>query len=206
MTHSPPLLAAHDLSYTTPDGRPLVRGLTFAVNRGEILAVSGPNGVGKSTLLKMILGEARPSSGEFKLGGRSLSFLSQLHNREFHLPLRLADVLAFNQSGRFFPTRAVQFGLLSEREMELSWNTASGGERQKTLLTQALLAEADLLILDEPMNHLDTATRRKLVEMLLQLVKHGRQGVLMVCHEKTLSELNIGSVKTIELSRYADGC
>lgn len=206
MKDGPPLLAAQDLSYATPDGRPLVRGLSFAVRRGEILAVTGPNGVGKSTLLKVILADARPSSGDFKFGGKSLSFLSQLHNREFHLPLRLSDVLAFNQSGRFDPARASRFGLLSEGEMELSWNTASGGERQKTLLTQALLADANLLVLDEPMNHLDTAARRKLIDVLLHLVQDGRQGVLMVCHEKTLLELDIASVKTLELSRYAHGC
>lgn len=202
MNDQAPLIVARDLSYATPDGRPLVSGLSFSVRRGEILAVTGPNGVGKSTLLGVLLGELPAMSGTLEKDYGSIGYLSQLHNREFHIPLRLSDVLAFNIRGRLEVKDATRYGLLLPSDLTLSWNTASGGERQKTLLTQALLANPDLLILDEPMNHLDAKTRQVLVEVLHRFVADGKRGVLIVCHEKTLAGAEWTSASTIDLARH----
>jgi ATPase subunit of ABC transporter with duplicated ATPase domains len=197
------LLKVESLSYSTHGGRPLVRGLSFTLNRGEFLAVVGPNGIGKSTLLQIVLGEAAPDAGRVQLNTRSFSFLSQLHNREFHIPLRLLDVIQLQLSMPAKIEEVTGLGLLTTNELDLAWNTASGGERQKTLLTGLLLKKPDLLLLDEPMNHLDSWTRKTLMDYLSLITKSKQCAVLMVCHEKALEEMLLGELKTLVLSRHS---
>jgi zinc transport system ATP-binding protein len=198
-----PLLKVHSLTYNTPDARALVKNLSFTLNRGELLAVVGPNGIGKSTLLKIVLGELAPASGLVHLNARSVSFLSQLHNREFHIPLRLIDVIELQLPKVTKIETLTSLGLLTASELNLAWNTASGGERQKALLTGFLLTKPDLLVLDEPMNHLDSKTRKTLIDHLIQITETKRSSVLMVCHEKALDELEQSKLKTLVLSRNA---
>ena len=209
MTDQAPLVAAQELSYSAPKGRPLVQDLTFTVSRREIVAIIGPNGIGKSTLLRVIQNDVKPSNGKVKVSAPKISYLSQLHNREFHLPLTLADVLSFAAQGPFDPTDALEFGLLTEDELKKSWNKASGGERQKTLLTQTLLTDGDLFIFDEPMNHLDSLSRNTLLQIFSNLANAKNLGVIFVSHDPALSTLtceHLTTVKTIDLARYAPSC
>ncbi len=209
MTEKLPLIIAQELSYGAPNGGLLVRDLSFAVNRGEIVAIIGPNGVGKSTLLRVLQKEIQPASGTVKVNAPKISYLSQLHNREFHIPLTLADVLSFSKHGTFDPKHALEYGLLTVNELKKSWNTASGGERQKTLLTQTLLADGDLFIFDEPMNHLDSLSRHILMQIFSNIASHKSRAVIFVGHERTLTTIpgeNIAQVRTIDLARYTPSC
>lgn len=202
----PPILAsADDLSVATPDGRMLINHLSFVVKRGGMVVISGPNGSGKSTLLRVILGEIKPKAGNSYVHAASVSYLSQIHNRAFHIPLLLSDILKFSQPGAINRNLVTEIGLLNDQEMNLAWNTASGGERQKALVTQALLKKADLLVLDEPMNHLDTITRERLIKYLLRMVEDGSHGVLMVCHEKMLWEWQGAPITQINLTGPSPG-
>jgi ABC-type cobalamin/Fe3+-siderophores transport system ATPase subunit len=113
-----------------------------------------------------------------------VGFLSQLHNREFHIPIRLSDVLSFGLKGPLDLARLDALGLLGRAALDLSWNSASGGERQKALITRVLLGEHDLLILDEPMNHLDLETRSHLWKILRNQIEGCGRGIIMVCHDR----------------------
>ncbi len=209
MTDQLPVVVAQKLSYAAPNGGLLVRDLSFAVNRGEIVAIIGPNGVGKSTLLRVLQNEIQPASGTVKVSAPKISYLSQLHNREFHIPLTLADVLSFGIQSAFEPSHAIEYGLLTINELKKPWNTASGGERQKTLLTQALLADGDLFIFDEPMNHLDSLSRHTLMQIFSNLAIHKNRAVIFVSHERTLTTPtgeNLAAVRTIDLARYTPSC
>jgi ABC-type Mn2+/Zn2+ transport system ATPase subunit len=209
LTDQLPVVVAQKLSYAAPNGGLLVRDLSFAVNRGEIVAIIGPNGVGKSTLLRVLQNEIQPASGTVKVSAPKISYLSQLHNREFHIPLTLADVLSFGIQSAFEPSHAIEYGLLTINELKKPWNTASGGERQKTLLTQALLADGDLFIFDEPMNHLDSLSRHTLMQIFSNLAIHKNRAVIFVSHERTLTTPtgeNLAAVRTIDLARYTPSC
>ncbi|MBM4254126.1 MAG: ATP-binding cassette domain-containing protein [Deltaproteobacteria bacterium] len=197
------LLKIDGLSYGTPDGRPLVKGLDVDLGSGQILAVTGPNGTGKSTLLQVLLGAHRALSGTVSVRATTVGYLAQLQNREFHIPMTLADVMAIHNSGSFSRVQATGLGLLDTAALSLSWNTASGGERQKTLLTQILLSKPQLLVLDEPTNHLDAKSRSHLLGLLDDYVASGDRSIIIVCHEKLITEHSLHQVKVLDLSKFA---
>lgn len=199
------ILEVKDLAFQTPDARPLIRGLSFGIRRGEFLAITGPNGIGKSTLLQILLGRTRDvSKGTVRWQPelQRTAYLPQLHNREFHIGLTLTDILSF--SARLDPSRieAVSHGLLQPKQLGLAWNTASGGERQKTLLTRLFMTDPEVLILDEPMNHLDGRSRQQLRSALREFIKDGQHTVIMVGHETNLDPDERDSMQQIDLKRY----
>lgn len=181
-------LRLENTSYRTPDGRPLAAGISLNIKPAEITAVVGANGAGKSTFLRLLAGLHPPSEGAVRrfIKHDEIGFLPQLHNKEFHIPLTLADVLRLFQSPRpAAPDDASAWGLLHSRDLITPWNTASGGERQKTLLTGMLQSRARLLILDEPTNHLDLEGRERLAAALIRVAAAG-SAVVITCHEKFL--------------------
>ena len=167
MTPSSPILHAHSLSYSAPGGRVLATGLNFELKPGQILFVLGPNGSGKSTLINLILGFCKPLSGNLavEVPRSRVSHVPQLQNMEFHIPLTLRDVLNI-ASGESPDAQILGWGLLEKEQLDLLWSTASGGERQKTLMTRALIGEPQLLILDEPFNHLDEVTHAQIFKVI----------------------------------------
>jgi ATPase subunit of ABC transporter with duplicated ATPase domains len=191
-----PLIAVKDLSTATHDGRILSQSLNFSVSPGQIILVSGPNGIGKSTLLKTLIGNLKPKQGkiELNLPFSKIGYLPQLQNTDFHLPVTLRDILEASCHHSLSVDEILSWKLLSEAQLDLSWKTASGGERKRTLLTRTLLAKPDILVLDEPMNHLDVQTRLLVESAIQKFVElpqsNGRKrAVLLVSHEKSLNQL-----------------
>lgn len=183
------VLKANGLGYGTPQGRMLQRDLNFDVAPGQALLVSGSNGCGKSTLLKILLGEMEASDGDLSchVQRRRVEYLPQLENTEVHLPLTLRDVIVMSQGRRLPFERIAVFGLLRPEHLDMAWNSASGGERKRSLLTRALLRDPQLLVLDEPMNHLDEESRRAVARSLATFLGRSTpsvpRAVVMVCHQ-----------------------
>ncbi len=200
----PPLLQVRDLAYRTPDQRPLIHRLSFDLNQGELVTIAGPNGIGKSTLLRLLLREGKPAAGiiQWQVPLSRIGFLSQLHNREFHISLTLADILSFARKVDRQAIHELSHGLLQEDLLDRAWNTASGGERQKTLLTRVFLKDPSVLILDEPMNHLDVTGRQQLRAALRHFIEDGQHAVIMVGHESALDPSEWNPHQTIDLKGY----
>src|SRR5688500_16729411 len=97
------MLEMSSVSYAAPGGRTLVRDLSAVVAPSEALVVQGPNGVGKSTLLRVLLGRAPLLSGNitFSVAPHRVAYLPQLANGEFHLPMTLEDVIRVSVQGRY---------------------------------------------------------------------------------------------------------
>lgn len=200
------VLEARDLSFQTPDGRPLIQGLGFSLEKGATLAITGPNGCGKSTLLTILLGESRAltrGSVAWHLPRKQVAYLPQLHSREFHIGLTLADVLSFVARYDAEKIAELSFGLLQPAQLGIAWNTASGGERQKALLTSLFLRSPELLILDEPMNHLDVQSREQLLHALADFTRVRQSSLIIVAHESSLDIKDRRAMQLLDMKGYA---
>ncbi len=94
------VLAIKELTYGTPQGCPLVEGISFVLKKGDVGLVTGPNGIGKSTLLKIILGTHPTLAGSVELivPPKLVAYLPQMQNKTFHIPLLLREVIDFARS------------------------------------------------------------------------------------------------------------
>jgi ATP-binding cassette ChvD family protein len=153
--------------------RLLFDGLSFTLPRAGIIGVVGPNGVGKSTLFRMIIGEETPDSGELRLGETvKISYVDQsrsgLDPRKNVWEL-VSDGLDFIKVGNFeMPSRAyvASFGFKGPDQQKLA-GVLSGGERNRLNLALTLKMGGNLLLLDEPTNDLDVETLQSLEDALL---------------------------------------
>ena len=195
-------LSGHDLTIGYTD-HVVGRHLDLALSGGEVLALLGPNGGGKTTLLKTLLGLLAPRAGEVKLGGRSLTgysvrerarlvaYVPQSHVSTFAFTVEAVALMGRTAHGNIFsrPTagdRAIalrmleRFGVAHLRERPFTM--ISGGERQLVLLARALAQEPQFIVLDEPTANLDFGNQGKVMREIRQLAASGH-GVLFTTHD-----------------------
>ncbi len=156
------------------DDRKLINGLSFDLPRAGIVGVIGPNGVGKTTLFKMIVGDEKPDSGSLKLGETvKLSYVDQTRagiDPEKNVWEVVSDGLDYLKVGNFeMASRAyvASFGFKGPDQQKLA-GVLSGGERNRLNLALTLKQGGNLLLLDEPTNDLDVETLSSLEDALLQ--------------------------------------
>ncbi len=167
------VLDANDL-HKGFDDRVLINGLTFDLPRAGIVGIIGPNGVGKTTLFKMIVGEEEPDSGTLKLGETvALSYVDQSRaglNPDKNVWEVVSDGLDYIKVGNFeMPSRAyvASFGFKGPDQQKPA-GVLSGGERNRLNLALTLKQGGNLLLLDEPTNDLDVETLQSLEDALLE--------------------------------------
>ena len=199
----------------------VLRGVSFAVSAGEFVSIVGPTGNGKSTLLNMVTGIDRPSSGDVVVVGQQLTRMSEdalAHWRGEHLgivfqffqmlpALTLLNnvILPMDLAGKFRPkerreraTGLLEMVGLADQAHKLP-GLVSGGEQQRAAVARALANDPPLLVADEPTGNLDRAAAHKVFDLFGQLVAGGKT-ILMVTHDK---ELAAAVPRRIEI---VDGC
>lgn len=171
----------------------LLSDVSFDLNQGEHRVILGPNGAGKSTLLRAILGFLKVDSGEIEFDGESSLSRRELAKRVAYVPQLLAaevpyTVAEFVAMGRYAygceVSSAVENALEAVGVSEFAdrvVSTLSGGERQRVCIAAALAQEAELVILDEPLVHLDPGQRREVQSLIKDLME--RVTVLVVTHD-----------------------
>jgi zinc transport system ATP-binding protein len=193
-------LAGVDFAY--PGGPPVLQGVDLEVEAGEFLAIAGPNGGGKTTLLRLALGLERPSRGSVRLFGEPadrfsdrarLGYLAQRSQLGVQAPATVREVVAAGRSalrpfGRLgsadreaIDEAIVRVGLAAVAKRPLT--RLSGGQQQRAFIAKALVAGPRLLALDEPTAGVDVSAQDALAELLARL--NGELGVtiLYVSHE-----------------------
>ncbi len=166
-------------------GRKILENVNLTVSKGEFYSILGPNGVGKTTLLRIIAGLLKPDSGRLRVEG-SVGFVPQsdlllpwLTLREnIELPLKLRRLEKREIDERVF--RATYLVGL-DGNLSLYPRQASGGTRRKAAIARALALGADILLLDEPFNGLDVSSLTSLRETLMSL--KGGVTVVLVSHQ-----------------------
>ncbi|MFE1098975.1 ABC transporter ATP-binding protein [Nocardiopsis alba] len=163
--------------------RTVLDGVDLEVRRGEILALLGPSGTGKTTLLRILSGLTAPDDGEVLVPSRRTT----VYQEPRLVPARrvLANVTLGQRGGA--ATRAAAERALSEVGLAgrgRAWpGTLSGGEAQRVALARALVREPELLLLDEPFAALDALTRIRTQDLVAELHARHRPAVLLVTHD-----------------------
>jgi zinc/manganese transport system ATP-binding protein len=199
MTTSP-VLEVDDVSVSFA-GRTILNGVSFEVHEGEFTGLIGSNGVGKTTLLRAILGLQRVQSGAIRVNGapltkkgNALGYVPQKVMLDPDIPMRARDFVALGlDADRYgFSRRTAR---QNERVDEMMNDvdalrfansrigSLSGGEQQRVLIAHALISEPKLLLLDEPLANLDPRSVQEIVSLLHRVANQHHVGVLLSAHE-----------------------
>lgn len=185
-----------DLTFSY-NGKPVLDGVSFRVPRGEFLALLGPNGGGKTTLVRILLGLLTPDRGYVRVLGqppakavRRVGYVAQNSNFNHEFPISVRDVVLMGRFGSSSSSsenvRAVERALeqVGLRDfMDARIGEISQGQRQRVLVARALVTEPEMLVLDEPMASIDQDAQEKLYEVLKTL--NEKVTILMVSHDLT---------------------
>src|SRR5262245_63570456 len=179
------------------------RVLTVALEQGEVLALLGPNGGGKTTLLKTLLGILNPQAGEVAIGGRTLGAISirdrakliayvpQVHVPTFAFTVESVVLMGRTAHGNLFSRPSAHDRAVAARALEQfgiaalaarPYTMISGGERQLVLLARALAQEPQFVVLDEPTASLDFGNQGRVMREIRALAAAGH-GVLFTTHD-----------------------
>lgn len=180
----------------------IIKGISFSVESGEVFCLLGPNGVGKTTFFKTILGFLKLKGGEISLNGENINkwsskrlaaiigYVPQAHTPPF--PFSVLDVVVMGRTahlGMFASPSPKDIEIAEEALESLNisflrdkiYTEISGGERQMVLVARALTQRPKILILDEPTSNLDFGNQIRVLEQINKLAKKGL-GVIMTSH------------------------
>jgi ABC-type Mn2+/Zn2+ transport system ATPase subunit len=187
-----PLAQARGLAARYGGGPPAIEAVTFAAPPGRRIALLGPNGGGKTTLFRVLLGELAPAAGELEVRAR-VSTVPQTERSRLDYPVSALDVALMGTIARLpwwrRPGRAERrdalaaLGAVGLREAaDRSFGELSGGQRQRVLVARALVQRAELLLLDEPFSGVDRPSAERLANLIDRLAAEGR-GVIVATHD-----------------------
>lgn len=180
----PPILGLHSVSFAYPSQKPLFKNVDFGVDLNSRVAIVGPNGVGKSTFLKLLTGDLQPTVGEMRMNHRMKLGKFDQHSGE-HLTaeetpaeylMRLFD-LPYEKARKQLGT----FGLAGHAHT-IRMKDLSGGQKARVALAELCLNAPDVIILDEPTNNLDIES----IDALAEAINDYKGGVIIVSHDERL--------------------
>jgi ABC-type Mn2+/Zn2+ transport system ATPase subunit len=194
---------------------PLLAPLDLAIDQGERLAVLGPNGGGKSTLLRSLIGLIPLLAGERRYpSGRPprIGYVPQAHRADPVYPLTAAQVVLQGRAGRvgvgrFYGRRDKEAALVQLEKVGLgakahqSFRSMSGGQRQRVLLARALTGDPELLVLDEFTSDLDPAAAASLLGEVSRLASESKVSVIFVTHEPAAAAAHSSHVAMVDSRR-----
>ena len=192
-----------------------LENLNLDVEAGSLMALVGPNGAGKSTLIKTILKFLKQITGEIKINGKTLAYVPQRNSVDWDFPTPLFDVVEMGCYGRVGLFKRVskeekqkvlkaieQVGMLDFKDRQIS--ELSGGQQQRAFIARALVQEADIYLMDEPFQGVDSTTEKSIVDTLKKLKSEGKT-LIVVHHDLQTVPTYFETVTFINKSVIASG-
>jgi cell division transport system ATP-binding protein len=196
-----PLLQLDQVVYKTPEGRTVLDGLSFSVGRGELVALSGPSGAGKTTVLRLFAAYLRPTAGHVRVGGSDVSRLRRTLVPTLRRQLGIVEqdpswvgdlnvidnimlpvLLGGLDRGSALERARMALERVGLQDCEaLLPRMLSGGEQQRAALARAVVRRPSILLVDEPTAHLDATAAKDTGELLVRFCAGG-VAVLMATH------------------------
>jgi len=201
--HSQSLIEVNNVSFAFT-GEEVLKDVSLSIHKGDYLGIIGPNGGGKTTLLKIMLGLLPPKTGAVKLFGRNIKNFKdwskigyvpqKATNFEMNFPVSVAEVVEMGRYGKLgllhFPNKEDREKVsqaLAQVEMSEFANRRidelSGGQQQRVFIARALVSEPELIFLDEPTAGVDIKTQKSFYQLLEKLNRELKLTLILVSHE-----------------------
>jgi len=207
-------LRVENVSFAYRPGPPVLREVNLEIAAGKVTGLFGPNGSGKSTLLRCLTGVLRPHSGAVWCGDRRVDVLGPREVAQCiavvpqdtprGVPLTAREMVALGRFAWGDEDAAIIAASLARVEATAlagrAFDELSGGERQRVLIARALAQATPVLLLDEPVAHLDMAHQLATYRLAQALANEGRT-VLMVCHDLLVAPLFVGEAVLLSNGR-----
>ena len=198
---SNPVISLHDVTFSY-GGEPVLEDVNLSVGEREAVCIVGPNGGGKTTLVKLILGLLTPQRGEVRVFGQPprrarlrAGYMPQHIQHDPQFPVTVMDIVLMGRLGQGGwggvlgwhgrADRRAALDALAQVDMEgierRPFAALSGGQRQRVLIARALACKPELLLLDEPTSNVDSLVEAKLLDLLRELNR--RMTIVMVSHD-----------------------
>lgn len=205
------VLSAEDISFSWDDGFTPIKDFNIRITRKERIGIIGPNGIGKTTLLRLLIGELEPTSGHIKRGTLLKPLWIDQKRTDLPLDKSIWEVLApsgdsvvINGQSRHIASYAEDF-LFSSAQLRSPIRSLSGGEKNRLSLALALMQPSNFIILDEPTNDLDMET----LELLEEIISDFDGTLLLVSHDRAFLDDLVDSCLFFEgngkITQYAGG-
>ena len=183
------------------DGTQVLKDISVTLDQGEFLGIIGPNGGGKTTLLKVLLGLLPPDKGEVSIFGKNpskaghyLGYVPQYSNFDVQFPINVWDVVLMGRVGElgwkpFFSKKDKKIANKALKMVEMEdykerqISKLSGGQQQRVLIARALTTQPKILLLDEPTASVDEKVRSGIYELLKKLNENKNMTIILVTHD-----------------------
>lgn len=187
--HDSPIISFQNVTFSY-DKLPVIKHASFDIFPGEFLGIIGPNGGGKTTALRLILGFLKPQDGEVYVYG-CIGYTPQVNNYDKQFPITVEEVIMTGCLGEMsFMGKYSKKSIKKAKELletfhledikDQAFGSLSGGQAQKTLIARALISDPPILLLDEPTANIDTQTEKQIFAFLKSL--QGKKTILIVTH------------------------
>ena len=203
------IIKINALDYSYRPGSAVLKNVNLTVQRGESCCILGPNGGGKTTLLRLLLGFIEPDSGTIEILGDSvhnvrhkIGYMPQVQNIDSDFPVTVLEVVMMGTLcgcfGSFFSGARRKTALEMLEKMNVvhlanrNFNEISGGEKQRVLIARSLASKPEILLLDEPTANIDPGAEQCFYEMLDDLQKE--LTLLTVSHDLGFVNRNISKI------------
>lgn len=204
-----PIIKIENLTFSYEVNNPVLKDVSLEISSGQSACIVGPNGGGKSTLLKLMLGLLKPNSGTITICGQSpedsrlkIGYMPQYHQLDVKFPVTAFEVALMgrlqNSGFGFVSKQDKQIANLVLEEMGIahlaksSFASLSGGQRQRVLIARALACQPEILFLDEPTANIDPGAEEQFYATLEELRK--RMTVLTVSHDLGFVNSQVDSI------------